>query len=133
MSERRYKPGKVAKLVNRSVQTLTLWDRTENLKAKRQTGGHRYYTDDDLTTALNIERKLEETVSILYARVSSPKQKGDLDRQLNALENFTLARSINIGRKSKEFGGGLNYTRPKFLEVMNLPIAKTGKCTNCRP
>jgi predicted site-specific integrase-resolvase len=104
-----------------------LWDRTGKLKAKRQTGGHRYYTDDDLLAALNIERKLDETVSILYARVSSPKQKGDLDRQFNALENFALACGITIGRKIKQVGGGLNYTRPKFLEVMKLPSAKTGK------
>lgn len=87
MDERRYKPGEFAKLVNRSVATLRLWDRQGKLVPKRLPGNHRYYTDEDLISALNIERKVSETEQVIYARVSSPKQKGDLSRQVAALES----------------------------------------------
>lgn len=116
--EKRYKPGEFAKLVNRTVGTLRKWDREGKLTAERMPSGHRYYTDEHLTEALNIERKQPETYNIIYARVSSAKQKTDLERQVSALEQFCLGRGLVVGEIIKEVGGGLNYTRPKFLEVM---------------
>ncbi len=116
--KKRYKPGEFAKLVNRSVQTLRAWDKSGKLPAKRTIGGHRYYTDDDVSVALNIERKTVEPIVFLYARVSSSKQKEDLERQLDSIENFALARGLVIGERLKEVGGGLNYTRAGFLKLM---------------
>ena len=92
--EKRYKPGEFAKLVNRSVQTLRAWDKSGKLPASRTISGHRYYTDDDVSLALNIERKTVEPIVFLYARVSSSKQKEDLERQLESIENFALARGL---------------------------------------
>ena len=56
-----------------------------------------YYTDEHLTEALNIERKQPETYNIIYARVSSAKQKTDLERQVSALETFCLGRGLIVG------------------------------------
>ncbi|MEM9923361.1 MAG: IS607 family transposase [Cyanobacteria bacterium P01_D01_bin.50] len=116
--EKRYKPGEFAKLVNRTVGTLRKWDRDGKLVAQRMPSGHRYYTDEHLTEALNIERKQPETYNIIYARVSSAKQKTDLERQVSALETFCLGRGLIVGEIIFEVGGGLNYTRPKFLDLM---------------
>lgn len=116
--DKRYKPGEFAKLVNRTVGTLRKWDREGKLVAQRMPSGHRYYTDEHLTQALNIERKSPETYNIIYARVSSAKQKKDLDRQVSSLEAFCLGRGLVVGEVIKEVGGGLNYTRPKFLDLM---------------
>lgn len=58
--EKRYKPGEFGKKINRSVGTLRLWDRKGKLKANRLPSGQRYYTDEHLEQALNIERKLPE-------------------------------------------------------------------------
>ena len=118
--ERRYKPGEFASLVNRTVATLRIWDKTGKLPAKRLTSGHRYYTDEDLTLALNLERKEVIAKTVIYTRVSSPKQKNDLKRQREAMEQFCLARGYTIDKVIQEIGGGLNYTRPKFLELMSM-------------
>ena len=83
--EKRYKPGEFAKLVNRTVGTLRKWDRDGKLVAERMPSGHRYYTSEHLAEALNIERKQPQTYNIIYARVSSAKQKTDLERQVSAL------------------------------------------------
>lgn len=118
--ENRYKPGEFGKKINRSVSTLRLWDRKGKLKANRLPSGQRYYTDEHLEQALNIERKLPEQKNIIYARVSGNKQKKDLERQVDRLSEFCLARGLTIGEIIKEVGGGLNYTRPKFLELMGM-------------
>lgn len=117
--EKRYKPGEFAKLVNRTVGTLRKWDREGKLRAERMSSGHRYYTDEHLTQALNIERKSPDTYNVIYARVSSPKQKSDLQRQVSSLEQFCLGRGLIVGETITEVGGGLNYTRPKFLDLMS--------------
>lgn len=117
--EKRYKPGEFAKLVNRSVPTLRAWDRQGKLQPKRLPGGHRYYTDEDLLTALNIERKPIDTQTLIYGRASSPKQKKDLERQMSALESFCIANGWKIDRTMREIGGGLNYMRPMFLELIS--------------
>jgi putative resolvase len=57
--------------------------------------------------------------------VSSPKQKKDLQRQIDSLEAFAVARGLAISKTIQEVGGGLNYTRPKFLELMALIESKS--------
>ena len=118
--ERRYKPGEFAKKINRSIGTLRLWDRKGDLPAKRLPSGHRYYTEEDVCRALNIEKPPTNTKTVIYTRVSSPKQKEDLKRQTFALEQFCLARGYIIDEAIEEIGGGLNDTRPKFLELMTM-------------
>jgi hypothetical protein len=78
--ERRYKPGEFAQKINRSIGTLRLWDRKGDLPAKRLPSGHRYYTEEDVCRALNIEKPPTNTKTVIYTRVSSPKQKEDLKR-----------------------------------------------------
>ena len=55
----------------------------------------------------------------MYARVSSQAQKPDLDNQEALLQQFCAASGIVVGEWVKEIGGGLNYTRPKFLKVID--------------
>ena len=118
--ERRYKPGEFAERVNRSVGTLRIWDKKGRLPAKRHPSGHRYYTDEDLTKALNLDKPEIKAKTVIYTRVSSPKQKNDLVRQKESMEQFCLARGYIIDEVIEEVGGGLNYNRPQFLELMSL-------------
>jgi predicted site-specific integrase-resolvase len=116
--EKRFKPGEFAQLVNRKPQTLRKWDKAGKLPAKRTLAGHRYYTQADLALALNIERKPIKPINLIYCRVSSPKQKEDLIRQREYLSDFVLARGLEIDEIIEDIAGGLNYTRPKFLDIM---------------
>lgn len=116
---RTYKPGEFARIVNRSVATLRAWDRSGKLKPKRLPSGHRYYTDADIEIALSINSSREfRKYNVIYCRVSSPKQRADLARQVEAMEAFCLGAGIEIYDIITEIGGGLNYKRPKFLELL---------------
>ncbi len=110
----------LAKKINRSIGTLRIWDKNGKLPAKRLPSGHRYYTEEDYYQALNLEQPKIKKKTVIYARVSSSKQKPDLIRQIEALERFCLARGYIIDEVIEEIGGGLNYTRPQFLKLMTM-------------
>src|SRR5258708_10237558 len=62
---------------------------------------------------------------VIYARVSSPKQQADLDRQVSRLEDYCAARGYQVGRIVKEIGSGVNGRRRKFLAVLSDPKVPT--------
>ncbi|HTK06895.1 MAG TPA: IS607 family transposase [Ktedonobacteraceae bacterium] len=62
---------------------------------------------------------------VIYARVSSPKQQDDLDRQVKRLEDYCAARGYQVGRIVKEIGSGVNDSRRKFLALLTDPKADT--------
>jgi predicted site-specific integrase-resolvase len=62
---------------------------------------------------------------VIYARVSSPKQQADLERQVSRLEDYCAARGYQVGRVVKEIGSGVNDSRRKFLALLTDPKADT--------
>jgi putative resolvase len=107
-----YYPAQFAKLTGVSVNTLQRWDRECRLKpAARTPGNRRLYTPEQLNQALNRVSKINQ-VTIATLRVSFQAQKPDLSNQRAALEQFCIARGI------AEIGGGLNFKRPKFSDLI---------------
>ena len=62
------------------------------------------------------EEKQEKVV--IYARVSTPKQKDDLDRQASRLEGFCAARGMIVAKTVKEIASGLNDHRTKLTAIL---------------
>lgn len=54
-----YTIGQFAKLVEKSVNTLQRWDRTNVLKAFRTITGRRYYTEEQIELVLKPQNKVE--------------------------------------------------------------------------
>jgi predicted site-specific integrase-resolvase len=114
-----YKANEFAKLAGVSVKTLQRWDREGQLKpASRTPGNRRLYTQEQLNTLLNRTPK-GERVAVVYVRVSSQAQKPDLANQKAALEQFCIAKGLSVDEWITEIGGGLNYKRPKFTELID--------------
>jgi putative resolvase len=114
-----YKANEFAKLAGVSVKTLQRWDREGKLKpAARTPGNRRLYTQDQLNTLLNRTPQAARIV-VAYLRVSSQAQKPDLANQKKALEQFCLAKGIAIDEWISEIGGGLNFKRPKFIDLVD--------------
>ncbi len=65
------------------------------------------------------------TPVVIYARVSSPKQKDSLDRQVGRLEDYCAAKGYQVGRIVKEIGSGVNDSRRKFLSLLSDPKITT--------
>jgi predicted site-specific integrase-resolvase len=61
-------------------------------------------------------------VDVAYCRVSSQAQKPDLKNQRAVLENFCVARGLANVEFVLEIGGGLNFKRKAFLDVVSRVI-----------
>lgn len=83
------------------------------------------YTDDHVQHVLQVRSGTDQRPRkiIVYLRVSSQAQKPDLENQRRALESFCAARGLTVDAWIAEIGGGLNFTRPKFLTLVDAIIA----------
>jgi putative resolvase len=114
-----YTPALFAKRVGVSVKTLQKWDRIGVLPAKRTITNRRYYTDEELAAALRLPRVPKERRTVAYCRVSSQAQKPDLANQRQVLEEFCKQRQIQVDEWIMEIGGGLNFKRKQFLQLVD--------------
>jgi predicted site-specific integrase-resolvase len=117
--------GQAAKHFGVSAVTLRRWEKAGLIQTSRAPSGHRIYYVDTLlpatslsTTPINssnvhcqIEEK--EKVSYIYARVSSRKQRSDLERQITALRT-RYPRHVVI----QDIGSGINFKRPGLTSLL---------------
>ena len=76
-----YSIHEFSKIIGVSAQTLRNWDANGKLHPHHTTvSGYRYYSDEQLNQVINVKPK--NRITIGYCRVSSHKQKDDLERQL---------------------------------------------------
>mgnify|MGYP006422291375 CR=1 FL=1 len=62
-----------------------------------------------------------ETETVAYARVASPDQKSDLDRQIARIAEWAAANDIKIDRFVREVGSGLTDQRKQPTELLRDP------------
>lgn len=75
-----YSIAETSKLLNVTAQTLRNWDKNGKLKPHHTTdSGYRYYSQEQLNRILGVKDTTRKVIG--YCRVSSHKQKDDLDRQ----------------------------------------------------
>ena len=61
--------------------------------------------------------------AVLYARVSTHDQRGELDRQVTRLSAWATAQGVTVAEVVTEVGSGLNGRRPKLRRVLADPRA----------
>lgn len=105
-----YSIHEFSKLIGRTPQTLRNWDNSGRL-TPHHTGanGYRYYSHDQLNQVLGITDAQPRKV-IGYCRVSSNKQKDDLERQVQNMERFLASQYPNY-EIVQDIGSGINYTK----------------------
>jgi putative resolvase len=112
------RPHEFAEKIGVSVKTLHRWDSSGKLQAKRTPSNHRYYTPDDVAVARGLQLEPSERRNIIYCRVSSSKQKNELENQREAMERFFAENGIVIHEVVCEVGGGMNFKRKEFLRIL---------------
>ena len=81
-----YSIHEFSKIIGVSAQTLRNWDANGKLHPHHTTvSGYRYYSDEQLNQVINVKPK--NRITIGYCRVSSHKQKDDLERQIEIIDN----------------------------------------------
>jgi predicted site-specific integrase-resolvase len=113
-----YKPHELAKILGVSVKTLQRWDNQGKLPAKRTPSNYRYYTEDDLRIALGEKPRPRIRKVVVYCRVSSSNQRPELKNQIKAMQEFSNNCGYSVSDTISEIGGGLNFKRKKFIEMI---------------
>ncbi|MCX7951263.1 MAG: IS607 family transposase [Clostridiales bacterium] len=117
-----------SKLVGKTPQTLRNWDK-KGLLIPHHTGanGYRYYSHDQLKQVLNIKEDNKTKVIIGYCRVSSYKQKEDLQRQVENMKLY-LNKQNKKYEIIEDIGNGINYTkkglRTLLRKIVNNEVEK---------
>ncbi len=112
--------SKAAEMVGVTVKTLQRWEREGRLvPVSRTKTNRRVYAIEQVRTFQGLRTVGHvPTRVIAYCRVSSPAQKPDLHNQRVVLEQFCAACGLANVEVITEVGGGLNFTRKKFVALM---------------
>ena len=112
----------MSKTLGVSAQTLRNWDKNGKLKPHHtSTNGYRYYSKEQLNTLLNIKPNTERKV-IGYCRVSSNKQKDDLERQIENTRLYLTAKGKPF-EIITDIGSGINYKKKGLKQLIKLIIS----------
>lgn len=113
--------GEAAKRLGVTVKTLQRWEREGRLlPAARTASNRRRYTEDQLSDFLKLPHDPSQPRRIVaYCRVSSFAQRPDLANQRQVLAQFTAARGLDGVEFVAEVGGGLNFSRKKFVALLD--------------
>jgi putative resolvase len=110
LEEKLYPIHEFAKMIRVTPQTLRNWDKKEILIPHcKSSNGYRYYTDTQYRQFLGSSGKKEKIV-IGYCRVSSNKQKDDLERQAENVRMYMIAKGYSF-EVITDIGSGINYNK----------------------
>lgn len=113
-----YPIGEFSKLTGYSTQTLRNWDYKDILKPyNKSEGGKRFYSEDQLNHILNKNTEIKKIVG--YCRVSSHKQKDDLERQEENMRTYLISKGLPF-EIITDIGSGINYKNPGLLKIIHM-------------
>ena len=112
-----YSINEFSKILGVSAQTLRNWDKNGKLHPHHtSSNGYRYYAHEQLNQVMNVKPDLDRIV-IGYCRVSSNKQKDDLERQIENMKLYLTAQGKPFEIIS-DIGSGINYKKKGLKELM---------------
>lgn len=116
MNEQLYTPRQLAKLFGVTTETLIQWDKQGKVESRRTPGGHRRYVLHAPPLPVGDDKHTDRK-SYIYARVSSAKQKDDLERQVALLQSKFPDHQL-----VQDVGSGINFKRRGLLTLLDLVI-----------
>ena len=112
-----YSIREFSKILGVSAQTLRNWDHNGKLHPHHTTAsGYRYYSDEQLNQIINVKPK-NNRITIGYCRVSSHKQKDDLERQIDSVKTYLIAKGQPFEIIS-DIGSGIDYKKKGLQELI---------------
>ena len=114
-----YSIREFSKILGVSAQTLRNWDKKGTLKPHHtSSNGYRYYSHEQLNKALNVTPNLDR-LTVGYCRVSSNKQKDDLERQVESMRMYLISKGKPF-EIITDIGSGINYKKKGLRELIKL-------------
>jgi len=107
-------------IVGKTPQTLRNWDKKGILKPHHTSlNGYRYYSEEQIGQVLNVN-PFKKKIVIGYCRVSSNKQKDDLERQIENVKAYLFSQGKPF-EIITDIGSGINYSK-KGLQSLIMRI-----------
>lgn len=109
------KSKEVLELLKITRPTLTKYVKEGLIKTTTLPNG-RY--DYDLESVYKLFNKGVERKTYIYARVSTPKQKNDLENQINLLKQFCFSNGYKISKIYSDIASGISFEKRKDFFLM---------------
>lgn len=110
------KAKEVLKILKITRPTLTSYVKNGKVLVNKLPNGFYDYDDDSVYKAAGL---VEERSSAIYARVSTQKQKNDLQNQIDTVMKYANNKGFRVSKVYSDIASGLAYDRGQFLEMLN--------------
>ena len=119
-----YSIGQFAKEIGKTTKTLRNWDKEGKLKPARvEQSGYRYYSQEQLNHFLGLKQENQRQKKIIgYCRVSSVKQKDDLERQIEYVKLYMYAKGYSF-EIITDIGSGIHYNKKGLHQLLDMVIS----------
>lgn len=111
------KSKEVLELLQITRPTLTKYVKEDIIRTITLPNGRYDYNKDDVFKLFNkgVDRK-----TYIYARVSTPKQKKDLENQVQLLKQFCFSNGWSINKVFQDVASGISFEKRKdFFKMMD--------------
>ncbi len=108
------KAKEVLQLLGISRITLSTYVKKGYIKVTKLPGGQYIYDPESVFKLIKKDRRK----NVIYARVSTYKQKNDLVTQLKKIKKYCKNNNINIDETYSEISSGLDLERSKFSQLL---------------
>lgn len=110
------KSSEVLKYLNVTRVTLSRYVKLGKIKVVKLDNG---YYDYDQSDVLKI-KGVSERKNVIYSRVSTKKQKPDLDNQVKFLKSFCSQEHVKVDHVFADISSGMNLDRRHLKELLDL-------------
>ncbi len=114
------KSKEVLKILKISRVTLWKYVKSGKIRVKQEPNGYYIYNDSDVYSLAGIE---DGRLNVVYARVSTQKQKQDLQNQIENCISFINVKGISVDSIYSDIKSGMSFDRKGFMELLNAVMA----------
>jgi predicted site-specific integrase-resolvase len=105
----------VERLLKVKRTTIYRYVRDGKIRVTKINDYHLIYNDDDVFKLAGIT---EGRKCVIYGRVSTLKQKNDLNNQIDTLTNFAISNGYIVDKVYKDIASGLSFDRMEFKSML---------------
>jgi len=110
------KSARVLKLLHISRATLVKYVKNKEIRVVELPNGFYDYNDEDVYRKA---RLADERYNVIYARVSTPKQKTDLQNQVKTLTEYCNRNGVKVSKSYQDVASGMNFDRKQFKILLD--------------
>ncbi|HEB9277880.1 TPA: IS607 family transposase [Campylobacter jejuni] len=110
------KAKEVLKLLKISRVTLYKYVKSGKIRVMQMPNSSYLYNREDVYRLANIK---DEKLNVIYARVSTHKQKQDLKNQIENTIAFLNAKGIKVDKVYEDIKSGMTLDRKGFMELLD--------------